>query len=73
MGKQKLKIEEVELIKHLKEKNIYTNGQIGSYFGVSRETISNIINKRRWTEVEAPNELRGEYLLYKYIQNLPMI
>jgi antitoxin component HigA of HigAB toxin-antitoxin module len=73
MGKQKLKIEEVELIKHLYQKKAYTNGQIGNYFGVSRVSISHIINKRRWSEVETPNELRGEFLLYKYIQNLPMI
>jgi len=73
MGKQKLKIEEVELIKHLNQKKTYTHKQISSYFGVSRMAVSHIVNKRRWTEVETPNDLRGEYLLYKYIQNLPMI
>jgi hypothetical protein len=66
MGRPKLNEEKVELVKHLLDKKI-KHRVIGQMMGVGRIAINHIANKRRWSDIEQPPQLRGEYLLYKLL------
>lgn len=69
MGKQKLNVEKVELIKHLIQKDILKQGEVASYFGVQRSAVTKIKKGIRWSEVETPDDIRGKYLWYKLLNN----
>ena len=69
MGQQKLTKQGAELIKYLakKDRKGMTDIQIGSMLGVSRTAVQHIKAERRWTEIETPTDLRGEYLYLKHL------
>jgi hypothetical protein len=70
MGKQKLTNERVELIKHLvHNKKMSCNG-LAPKFNVGRACIVKIKNEQRWNDISTPTEMRGEYLWYKFQNDL---
>jgi hypothetical protein len=66
MGRQKLNEEKVELVKYLLTKNL-KHRVIGQMVGVGRIAINHIANNRRWSDINKPEEIRGEYLFYKLL------
>ena len=66
MGRPKLTTERVELVKYLLEKNL-KHRVIGQMVGVGRPAIGHIQNQRRWSDINKPDTLRGEYLFYKLL------
>jgi|LauGreDrversion4_2_1035121.scaffolds.fasta_scaffold4564770_1 hypothetical protein len=68
MAKQKLKDEQVEMIKYLyHHKKSIVHQRIADMVGCSRVNICRIGKGHRWREIQVPDIMRGEYLYLKYL------
>jgi len=67
MAKQKLKDEQVEMVKYLIHHKKMKHQRIADMVGCSRVNIVKIGKGTRWKEVTTPDLMRGEYLYLKYL------
>ena len=67
MAKQKLKNEQVEMVKYLIHHKQMRHQRIADMVGCSRPKIVKIGKGYRWKEVVTPEAMRGEYLYLKYL------
>ena len=68
MGAQKLNKKEVELIKHLRLNKCWEQQTIADFIGkVSRQNISKIDRRIRWSNIHCPSPERGQMLYYTFL------
>jgi hypothetical protein len=69
MGKQKLNIKTVKLIKHLQQHHGFKDTKVSNTLGnVSRNHVNHIKQGIRWNEVPAPTMEYGEELYYRFLR-----
>jgi len=68
MGIVKLNEHYVKLIKHLLRIGVYNHQGIENLLGgmVNRRHICHIANNKRWSHIECPSTIEGQYLWYKF-------
>lgn len=69
MGKQKLNVKYVQLVKHLVNNKRWNHRATSDFIRIcGQKNVWKIINGIRWGEVETPNVIKGEKLYYSFLE-----
>lgn len=69
MGKQKLNVKQVQLIKYLGNNKRWNHRAIADFIrSCGTKNVWKIIHGHRWGEVDTPNVIKGEKLYYTFLE-----